>query len=134
MDNDEIPTVGVYKGIPLEDQQSDRRLALVRREIDLVLGMEDAGQLAGWADDPWHSPESRQLACAMAQSLWTMAAETRAVRPTISLERLRASTAGLGSRRWRDPWRFCSLLDAAGGVPWPTTFPTTGRACCASFR
>ena len=72
--------------------------------------------VAGWADDPWHSPESRQLACAMAESMWAVAAETRANRPTIDLERLRAATAGLGSRRWRDPWRHASLLDADGGV------------------
>ena len=115
-DDDAIPVIGLHRGVPLEDQQSPARLALVRREIDLVLGMADAGELAGWADDPWHSPESRQLACAMAESMWAVAAETRANRPTIDLERLRASTAGLGSRRWRDPWRHASLLDSPGGV------------------
>jgi hypothetical protein len=115
-DSDEIPTIGAYRGVPLEDQQSEARLALVRREIDLVLGMTDAGELAAWADDSWRSPESRQLACAMAESMWAVASETRANRPPIDLERLRASTAGLGSRRWRDPWRHASLLDSHGGV------------------
>ena len=61
-------------------------------------------------------PEARQLACAMAETAWTVAAETRALRPPIDLERLRASTAGLGSKKWRDPWRHASLLDVAGGV------------------
>src|SRR5262245_59610608 len=112
--DDAIPVIGLHRGVPLEDQQSPERLALVRREIDLVLGMTDAGALAGWADDPWHSPESRQLACAMAESMWTVAAETRNDRPPIDLDRLRASTAGLGSRRWRDPWRHASLLDHGG--------------------
>jgi hypothetical protein len=116
MDNDAIPTVGTYRGIPLEDHQFDARLEVVRREIDVVLGMTDPSELARWADDPRHSPESRQLACAMAETAWTVAAETRANRPAIDLDRLRASTAGLGSRRWRDPWRYCSLLDADGGV------------------
>jgi hypothetical protein len=116
MDNDEIPTVGTHKGVPLEDQQSDARLAVVRVEIDHVLGMANARELADWADDPWHSPESRQLAVAMVESLWTVAAETRANRPPIDLERLRASTAGLGSKKWRDPWRYASLLDPDGGV------------------
>jgi hypothetical protein len=114
--DDAIPVIGSHRGVPLEDQQSPERLALVRREIDLVLGMTDAGELASWADDPWHSPESRQLACAMAESMWAVASETRANRPAIDLERLRAATAGLGSRRWRDPWRHASLLDADGGV------------------
>jgi hypothetical protein len=115
MDSDKIPTIGTYKGISLEDQQSDVRLELVRREIDLVLGMTDAGELADRAGNPMHSPESRQLACAMAETAWTIAAETRALRPAgISLDLLYASTAGLGSKTWRDPDRHCSLLDHGG--------------------
>jgi hypothetical protein len=114
-DDDAIPVIGLHRGgVPLEDSQSPERLALVRAEIDVVLGMTDASELAGWADNPWRSPESRQLACAMAESMWTVAAETRANRPKIDLERLRASSAGLGSRRWRDPWRYASLLDPEG--------------------
>jgi hypothetical protein len=111
MDSDEIPTIGTYRGVPLEDQQSDARLALVRGEIDCVLGMTDARELADWAANSWHSPESRQLAVAMAESLWTMASENRNNRPAIDLDLLRASTAGLGSRRWRSPTHFCSDLD-----------------------
>ena len=79
-----------------------------------VLGMSDPGELADYAADPRHSPESRQFAAAMAESTWTMAAETRAIRPPIDMERLHASIAGLGSRRWRDPWRHVSLLDHDG--------------------
>ena len=79
MDDDAIPVVGLHRGIPLEDQQSPERLALVRSEIDHVLGVTDAVALADWADDPVHSPESRQLAVAMAESIWTVAAETRNV-------------------------------------------------------
>jgi hypothetical protein len=111
MDDDAIPVVGLHRGIPLEDQQSPERLALVRSEIDHVLGVTDAVALADWADDPVHSPESRQLAVAMAESMWTVAAETRNNRPPIDMERLRASTAGLGSQRWRCPRTHASLLD-----------------------
>jgi hypothetical protein len=115
MDSDKIPTIETYRGIPLEDQQSDVRLELVRREIDLVLGMTDACELADWAGNPGHSPESRQLAAAIAETAWTIAAETRALRPAgISLDLLYASTAGLGSKTWRDPDRHCSLLDHGG--------------------
>ena len=113
-DDDQIPTIGCYKGVPLENEQSEARLALVRGEIDRVLGMTDARELADWAANSWHSPESRQLAVAMAESLWTMASESRNNRPPIDLDLLRASTAGLGSRRWRDPWRYASLLDHGG--------------------
>jgi hypothetical protein len=116
MDNDAIPTIGSHKGVPLEDQQSEKRLEVVRREIDRVLSMTDAAELAAWAADSWHAPESRQLAVAMAESMWEVAAETRANRPPIDLDLLRASTAGLGCRRWRSPTHFCSDLDAHGGV------------------
>src|SRR5262245_31988388 len=116
MDDDAIPTVGTYKGVPLEDNQSEARLGLVRAEIDFVLGMTDAAALAEWAGNIWNSSESRQLAAAMCESLWTVASETRANRPAIDLEKLRASIAGLGSKKWRDPWRYCSMLDAAGGA------------------
>jgi len=111
MDSDAIPTVESYKGVGLEDGQSPQRLALVRREIDRVLGMADVGELARWASNPRHSPESRQLAVAMCESMWTMASENRNNRPLIDLDLLRASTAGLGSRRWRSPTHFCSDLD-----------------------
>jgi|SRR6266566_8099010 hypothetical protein len=112
--DDAIPVIGLHRGVPLEDQQSETRLGLVKVEIDHVLGMTDAGALADWADDPWHSPESRQLACAMAETAWAVAAETRALRPPIDMDKLRASTAGLGSKRWRDPWCYASLLDHGG--------------------
>ena len=114
--DDAIPVIGLHRGVPLEDQQSDARLGLVRSEIDHVLGMMDAVALADWADDPVHSPESRQLAVAMAETMWTVAAETRNNRPPIDLDRLRASTAGLGSKKWRSPWHYASLLDPDGGV------------------
>jgi len=112
--DDAIPVIGLHRVVPLEDQQSPERLALVKAEIDLVLGMADAGELAGWADNPRHSPESRQLACAMAESMWTVAAETRALRPPLDLAKLRAVTAGLGSKTWRDPDRYGTLLDRGG--------------------
>jgi hypothetical protein len=112
--DDAIPVIGLHRGVPLEDQQSSQRLELVRAEIDHVLNMTDAVALSDYAGDAWHSPESRQLAAAMVESMWAVASETRANRPPIDLERLRASTAGLGSRRWRDPWRHASLLDHGG--------------------
>jgi hypothetical protein len=114
MDDDEIPTIETYRGVGLEDRQSPERLALVKAEIDHVLGMSDPSELADYAASPWHAPEARQLAAAMAETTWTIASETRANRPPIDLERLRASTAGLGSKKWRCPWRYASLLDPEG--------------------
>jgi len=116
MDDGPVPTVGTHKGVSLHDQQSPERLALVRAEIDLVLAMSDPNPLFDWAGDPRHSPESRLLAAAMVESMWQTAAETRALRPGIDLEKLRAATACLNSQKWRDPEKFCSLLDFRSDV------------------
>ena len=116
MDGDQIPVVEVYRGVGIEDQQPPERVELVKCAIDHVHRMSGADELVDYADDARHPPEARMLAGARAEALWELAAEERRLRPGISLEKLRASTAGLGSRRWRDPWRYCSLLDADGGV------------------
>ena len=86
----------------------------MKGEIDRVLGLTDPEALADYAGDSWHAPEARLLAAAMAETAWTMAAETRALRPPIDMAQLRASTAGLGHQGWRDPWRYASLLDPEG--------------------
>jgi hypothetical protein len=80
-DDDAIPTLGQHRGVALEDRQRPARLILVRTEIDCVLGMTDPVELAAWAEDYWHSPESRRLVGAMAESMWELAAETPANRP-----------------------------------------------------
>src|SRR5262249_12992141 len=107
----QIPVVEIYRGVGIEDQQSFERIGLVKREIDRVHRMSGPDELADYAGDARHAPEARMLAGARAEALWELAAEERRLRPGISLERLRAVTAGLGSRTWRDPDRYCSLLD-----------------------
>jgi hypothetical protein len=115
MDDDgHIPIVGKHRGVGLEDHQSPERLEVVKGEIDRVLGMTDPGELADYAGNGWNPPEARQLAAAMAETAWEMAAETRALRPAIDMAELRASVAGLGHQGWRDPWRYASLLDPDG--------------------
>jgi hypothetical protein len=117
-DNDRIPAVAWHRGCAIEDQQSPERIELVKRAIDYVhgLSLDDAEVLVAYAGDARNPPESRQYAAARLEALWQLASEERRLRPGINLEQLRASVAGLGSLKWRDPDRHCSLLDAAGGV------------------
>jgi hypothetical protein len=113
-DDDAIPLVETYRGVGIEDQQPPERIELVKREIDRVHRMSAIVELAGYAGDAVHPPGARMLAGARAEALWELAGEERRQRP--SLELLRAATAGLGCRRWRDPDRYASLLDGPGGA------------------
>ena len=112
-EDDAIPILEVYRGVGIEDQQPPKRIGLVKREIDRVHRMSANDELANYAGDARHPPEARMLAGARAEALCEIAGEERRLRP-ISLEKLRASTAGLGSRCWRDPARYASLLDHGG--------------------
>ena len=114
MDGDgQIPVVEIYRGVGIEDRQSFERIGLVKPEIDRVHRMNGADELADYAGDARHPPEARMLAGARVEALCELAAEERRPR-AISLERLRAATAGLGSKTWRDPYSHCSLLDQPG--------------------
>jgi hypothetical protein len=110
-----IPCIEVYRGVGLHDQQSPARLEVVRGEIDAVFAIVDIGQLAKWADNWTHSPESRLLASALCEARWHVAAQDRKLRPDVDLDQLRASVIGLDSVEWRDPFHYCSLFD--GSIP-----------------
>ena len=103
------------EGLALRTSNSSERIEFVKREIDRVHRMNGADELADYAGDARHPPEARMLSGARAEALWEIAGEERRHRP-ISLELLRAATAGLGCQRWRDPDRFASLLDGPGGI------------------
>jgi hypothetical protein len=112
-EDDAIPIVEVYRGVGIEDQQPPERIKFVKSEIDRVHRMSGTDELFAYASDPLNPPEPRMLAGARVEALCELAAEGRRPR-AISLERLRAATAGLGSKTWRDPYSHCSLLDQPG--------------------
>jgi hypothetical protein len=114
-EDDQIPVVGTYRGIGIEADQPTSRIELVvKPAIDRVAAMGDLDLLAAYADDADNPPEARLFAAAKVEVELEIAMAERRLRPVTSLERIRASTAGLGSRRWRDPTRYCSLLDHGG--------------------
>jgi hypothetical protein len=116
MNDGAIPIVEVYRGVGIEDQQSPERIETVKRAIDRVHATDDPEQLAAYADDAWNPPEARLLAAAKCEAVFEISTEERRLRPSIDMERLRASVAGLGSKKWRSAWHFASLLDPHGGV------------------
>lgn len=108
---DRIRCIGEHRGIGLHDCQSEERLAVVRRELDVVLELNDITLLTEICGDPTWSPEARLTAAAKLRAVHELAAEDRAARPAIDLKFAAACVAGLNSQKWRSPWHFCSLLD-----------------------
>lgn len=115
--DDEIPTDGFYRGVPLHAGQSEARLAVVRHDIDRAHELQELEELVGFADEPGNAPESRLLAQAKALATLDDRIERRAPRtraPELSRERIIASTTGCDSLHWRNPWYYGSLLDRRG--------------------
>jgi hypothetical protein len=120
MNDDAIPVVEIYRGIGLHDQQSPERLIEVRRTIDAVYDQHDLNQLLEIAGDPTWPPEARLFAAAKLEATHQIAADERKVRPLIDLELVQACVAGLGSKNWRHPTYYASVLDPgpAPGKVW----------------
>jgi hypothetical protein len=108
----QIPTIATHRGIGIHDHQSPARIRTVKAAIDRVAGMSDILELVDFAADPQQPPEARMFAASKVEVEYELAAEERRSRPIVDLDRVRATVAGLDSLAWRDPARFCSLLDA----------------------
>jgi len=107
----QIPTIGTHRGIGLHDNQTLARIKVVKSAIDRVAQMSDILELADFAADPRQPPEARMFAASKVAAEYELAAEERRNRPTIDLDRVHATVAALDSLVWRDPDRYCSLLD-----------------------
>jgi hypothetical protein len=114
IDDTSIPTIAVHRNIPIHDHQSEERIKLVKREIDLVLDQigHDFARLIEWAASGKNSPESRMVAAAMAAAIFESNSEARQ-RTNISPGQLRALTHGLAldDRTLRCQHRYTSILD-----------------------
>ncbi len=107
-----IPTVGTYRGVGIHAFQPEHRIeTVVKPAIDAVSRLTDLAALAAYAQQPSHPPEARLFAAARCEAAWQLAAESRAVRPVIDLDKVKATVAGLNSLRWMDRRRYTSLLD-----------------------
>ena len=106
-----IPTIGVHRNVGIYDNQSPARVKIVKAAIDRVAKISDLMELVAYAADCQQPPEARLFAANKVEVEYEVAAEERRNRPTIDMDRLRATVAGLNSVKWRDPSRHCSLLD-----------------------
>jgi hypothetical protein len=117
-ESNQIPIVEKYRGVGIHaDQPRHRVETVVKPAIDEVFTLDDAQALVTYAGDITRPPEARLAAEAKARALHQMAADEKRARPEIDLEYLGAQIAGLNSKTWRDPWAYCSLLDACRRGP-----------------
>jgi hypothetical protein len=119
-DDDAIPVVEHYRGVGLHDEQSPKRLEVVRRAIDKVFEQQEIAELMQIAGDPTWPPEARLLAGAKLKAMHQVAVDERRERPPINLTRVNAMTPGLDLQKWRHPRYYASLLDPgpAPGKSW----------------
>jgi hypothetical protein len=111
-EGDSIPLSGEsHRGVPLHAGQSFARLKVVRRDIDRAYEL-DVAALLDFAETAANAPEARSFACARLLAQFEAAIESRMARPAIDLPRIRAASAGVASRKWRNPNFYCSDLDA----------------------
>jgi hypothetical protein len=111
-EGDRIPLSGEsHRGVPLHAGQSPSRLKRVRHDIDRAYEL-DVAALLDFAENAANAPEARSFACARLLAQFEAAIESRTARPTIDVPRIRAASAGVASRKWRNPNFYCSDLDA----------------------
>jgi hypothetical protein len=110
---DRIPAVEVYRGCRIHDQQPESRVeAVVKPELDRVFAISDPGKLFEICQSVAWSPEARLLCRVRLLAGWELAAEGRLSRPEgITIEKVKAHTAGLNSVTWRDRLHYCTSLD-----------------------
>jgi hypothetical protein len=121
----QIPTVATHRGVGIHDHQTPARISVVRAAIDRVAAMSDILELADFAADPQQPPEARLFAASKVEVEYELAAEERRNRPTIDLDRVRASVAGLDSVEWRSPVVYGTDLEH-GGVEREEPLPDEG--------
>jgi hypothetical protein len=113
-----IPIVETYRSVGIDDcQPRDRIERVVKPEIDAVFAQIDADELARIAGDATWCPEARLLAGTRCEAVVGLTRQQRRQPlPNVDVEFVVACTAGLGSKDWRDPSSYASLLDAGDAV------------------
>lgn len=110
--DDDIPTIGEHRGVPIHDQQSPARIKVVKAAIDAVYRMADMTVLFAYAKDMSNPPEARLFAADKCRAVWEQATDDRRVRPKVPLKLINAVVAGLDSQAYRDYGFYCSILEA----------------------
>jgi hypothetical protein len=109
-----IPTIATHRGVGIHEHQTPARIKLVKAAIDRVARTKDILRLVDFAADPQQPPEARMFAASKVEVEYELAAEERRNRPTVDLDRVRATVAGLDSVVWRSPAVYGTDLEVGG--------------------
>jgi hypothetical protein len=108
--SDRMPTVGLYRGVPLFDfHPLDRIDETVKPAIDAIHAMNDVEELYEYALDYLNPPEARLLAKAKIQAIFETRAGAHESRGDVDMDRLNAATTGLDSLTWTDPEYYVAV-------------------------
>jgi hypothetical protein len=112
-DPDIIPAIEIYRGCRIHDRQPVSRIErVVKPELDRILESDDLQALFAVCQDITWCPEARLLARAKLLSAMEAAADNRMPRPPgISVEMIKANTAGLDVCRYRYHEYYCASIE-----------------------
>jgi hypothetical protein len=97
--NDSMPITDRYRGVGLHDfQPLDHINDVVKPGIDAVHSTNDVEALCRYGCDYRNPPEARLFAAAKVRAIFETRAGAHESRGNVDMERLSASTTGLGAR------------------------------------
>ncbi len=111
--DDQIPATEVYRGCRIHNLQPAERIErVVKPELDKVLASGDLQALYALCQDITWCPEARLLARSKLLAAMETSADNRMPRPPgITIEMIKAHTAGLDVCRYRDHEFYCTSLE-----------------------
>ena len=108
-EDDRIPCDGAYKGVGLHAGQCERRLSVVRADIDHVCGLSSVADLMECLRNGKLAPEARLYGGAKLFAMHDAASKARDPTP-IDRDLVVALIAPLDTVRWRSPTHYGSDL------------------------
>jgi hypothetical protein len=110
---DQIPAIETYRNVRIHNEQPLERIEhVVKPQLDKILASDDLQALFAVCQDITWSPEARLLARSKLLAALEAAANNRMPKPPgITVEAVRAQTAGLDSVTYRDRHYYCTTLE-----------------------
>lgn len=109
-----IPCAGFHRNVPLHNFQDERRIEIVKGDIDAAFELQGRLRaLVAFADDVRRAPESRCLAASLALADLRRDADRRRKRKLpADPEFIESIMIGLTCESWRSPTHFAMIFES----------------------